>query len=284
MQGKRPEGLGDRVGHLLVVQEDLDLVPCEKAVLNSDVLRGGVDPVHDVGLQGEGRLVDGPGGLQHVVGDGLGGGDRRAGIGGLETGHGLEPGREGIVETDKVCLEVAGMSRVETGQVRGDRLRHRRHGARAVPKMRVRWLVVKPEKLLHVDDFPLPVRRRRLDGAHEGVVPRSVLDDQAGGADLRGNRRACFEGVGIGVGIAQDGGHRHVLAAELTNDVRILVLSSDGLDDIAFARGRPCRASGRNDRHRDAGRHDPGPFAVSQQLNGHAPVAPRVKDGPRPPV
>ena len=78
MRGLADRG-GERVDHLLVVTEDLHLMLGEEVVLERDVLGRGVDPVHDVGLEGERRQVPHAHRVEQVVGHRLGGGHRRPG-------------------------------------------------------------------------------------------------------------------------------------------------------------------------------------------------------------
>ncbi len=199
---------------------------------------------------------------------------------GPETGYGLKPRLEGAVEAGQVGPKIGGAGGVETGQVAGDRLRHRRHRVRVVPKVRVRSAVGQPERLLDVDDLPLRVRRRGFDGAHEGVVSDAVLNDQLSGTQLGRHRRACFERVGISVGVAQDRGHLDVPATDLTDDVRILVLGSHGGDDTAALYARRARAGASEHCHGKAERHDLRPAATSQELKRHSRVTPRVTRRP----
>ena len=77
------------------------------------------------------------------------------------------------------------------------------------------------------------VGRRRLDLVHEGVVADAVLDDESGARHLLGHAGARLEGVRVGVGVVEDGGHLDVLAPDLAEHVGVLVLGADGSDDPA---------------------------------------------------
>ena len=77
--GQGNERLGQRVGHLLVVEEHPHLVLGEQGPLDGHVLRRRVDAVHDVGLERPRRQVVRAERGQQVVGDRLRGGDRGAG-------------------------------------------------------------------------------------------------------------------------------------------------------------------------------------------------------------
>ena len=96
----------ERVDDLLVVAEHLHLVLGEEAVLERDVLRRGIDAVHDVGLEAERRHVVRAHRLQQVVGDRLGRRDRGPAYFALKAAIACSHGCERRVEGVQVRLEV----------------------------------------------------------------------------------------------------------------------------------------------------------------------------------
>ncbi len=70
----------------------------------------------------------------------------------------------------------------------------------------------------------------RLDFFHIRVVPDPVFDEETRGADRLRDARAGLEGVRVGVRVALDRAHLHVLAADLFDHVRVLVLRAHGDD------------------------------------------------------
>src|ERR1039457_3660941 len=126
--------------------------------------------------------------------------------------------------------------------------------------MRVRSAGREPERCMDIDHLAPGVRRRGFDGVHEGVVAEAILNDEPSRADDAGDRGARLETVGGRVGIAQNGCHLHEPAADLGDDVRILILRSDG-DDRPWAvravGAQAARARAREESHRYTGGDTP---------------------------
>ncbi len=228
--GELDVGLGQRVGDLLVVEEHPHLVLGEQRLLQRDVLRRRVDAVHDVGLECPRCEVVRAGRLEQVVGDRLGRGDRDVRVGGLERGDGAVPRRQAGGEPRGVGPVVGGVRGVDLAQVRRDRAGHDGHGCWLVPQVRVGHGDRQAQQLLHVDDRAAVARLCVLDGGGPVVVAGAVLHDQLGGGDLPGDGSARLERVRVSVRIAHDRRGLHVLAADLRDDVGVLVLRADGGD------------------------------------------------------
>ncbi|MGF6638518.1 hypothetical protein OKW39_005734 [Paraburkholderia sp. MM6662-R1] len=81
-----------------------------------------------------------------------------------------------------------------------------------------------------VNDLAFVVGRGCDDLVGPGVVSHAVLDDQIGGSKLRCHLRVDLERVWIRIGIRFDRAHLNVLAADLGDDVGVLVFDTDGVD------------------------------------------------------
>jgi hypothetical protein len=147
-------------------------------------------------------------------------------------------------------LEIGRVSGLQFGERDDDRVRDCGHRGRIVPEMRIGCAIWQAAQMLHVDDLPPGLGRRRDHLIGPIIITQAVFHDEVGVRDLGRDPRADLEAMRIGVRVGLDRRHMHGAAADLGDHVGILVFHADGLDDLMWGRGRigRCRSAGQGQR------------------------------------